>query len=257
MTSPGEATNTLPCLAHKPSLYSNNRNEPVFAVSLYRQKIWPWGLLWDRLSKSISVTPTCTKITLRIYSLQLMVTKFINQRSSKPSLLWLWSVHCRSGFSFGVKICSCAYPEIVFSHLGMLKHWHTQQESSNKMHPRKTHCSSSLRQQEVVFLPPSYLGTFVGLHTWGQTASKCYTHILAGWAKILNQNAHSQLQAPSLWDLCIWWDFPGLFTEGSVTIFQDYSSSLADFNENQNGLTGERMSCYILEAWRHILFVHP
>lgn len=134
----------------------------------------------------------------RIYSLQLVVTKFINQISSKPSTLWLCSIHCRFGFSFDVKICSCGYPEIVFSHLGMLKHWHTQQESSNKMHPRKTHCSSSLRQQEVIFLPPSYLCAFVGSHRWGQTASKCYTHILAGWAKILSQNVQSAASTSSL-----------------------------------------------------------
>lgn len=223
MTSPGEATNTLPCLAHRPPYI------PATEMNLHLQSLCIgsksdlggcFGTGFWKASQSYPLEITLeSHSTQRIYSLQLVVTKFINQRSSKPSLLWLCSVHCRFGFSFGVKICSCAYPEIVFSHLGTLKHWHTQQESSNKVHPRKTHCSSSLRQQEVIFLPPSYLCTFVGLHILGQTASKCYTHILAGWAKILTQNVHSQLQASPVWDSCFWWDFPGLFTEGSVTIF--------------------------------------
>lgn len=114
---------------------------------------------------------TCTKITLRAYSLQLLLTKFINQSSSKPSLLWHCSV-ARHGCGFGVKKCSRTLSEIVFGYLGTLKRWHVQQEPSNKRHPRKTYHSSSPVQREVIFLPPSHLCAYIGLHRLGEIASK-------------------------------------------------------------------------------------
>lgn len=63
-------------------------------------------------------------------------------------------------------------------------------------------------------------------------------HTYFGW---MSQNIESKCTVSCkhlLFGICFWWDFPGLFTEGSVTIFQDYSFFLVDFNENQNDLTG-------------------